>query len=40
MGTAFCGDVVLDGVNMAYRDEDNNEKQIFLTFFYEDLNFF
>ena len=41
-GNRFCGDVVLEGVNMAYRDTDNTldhvyEKQIFFDFFHEDF---
>ena len=44
MGTVFWGNVVLDSVNMAYRDEDSildqiYEKQIFLNLYNEDLNF-
>ena len=43
-GNSVCGYVVLDGVNMTYRDEDNGfyqiyAKQIFLDFYYEHLNF-
>ena len=43
-GNSLCGDVVLDGVNITYRHEDNNldqidEKQIFLDFYHEDLTF-
>ena len=43
-GNSFCEDVVLDYVNMAYRDIDNIldqiiEKKIFLDFYYEDLKF-
>ena len=44
MGTIFCGDVVLDSVNLAYRDEDNisdqlYDKQIFSGFCHEDFKF-
>ena len=40
----FGGDVVLDSVNMAYRDEVQtldqiHQKQIFLDFYYQDLKF-
>ena len=43
-GYSFCGDVVLDGVNIAYMDGDIildqiYEKQIFSDFYYEDLRF-
>ena len=39
---SFRGDVVLDSVNVAYRDEDSildqiYLKQIFLDFYYEDF---
>ena len=40
-GISLCGDVVLDSLNMSYRDEDNilgqkYEKQIFWDLCYED----
>ena len=40
---SFCGDVVLDGFNMVYNDEDSisdqtYKKQIFLDFYFEDLS--
>ena len=43
-GNRFFGDVVLDSVNMEYRDEDSNsdqiyENQIFSVLYYEDLKF-
>ena len=43
-GKSFGRDVVLDYVNMAYRDIDNIlyqiiEKKIFSDFYYEDLKF-
>ena len=43
-GNGFCGDVVLDGFNMYYRDEDSileqsYQKKISLNFYYEDLLF-
>ena len=42
-GDSFGGDVVLDGVNMACKDEDNildkiHVKQICLYFYYDDFN--
>ena len=41
---SFCGDVVLNSFNMAYRDEDrisyqNYEKLIFWDLYYKILNF-
>ena len=41
-GNSFCGDVVLDGFNMSYRDEDSileqkYEKQISWYLYYEDF---
>ena len=43
-GNSFCADVVLDGVNMTYRDEDNildqiYEKKIYSVLYDKDLNF-
>ena len=40
---SFCQDVILDSVDMAYRDENNilekiYKKQIFSDFYYEGLN--
>ena len=42
---SFCGDVVLDSLNMEYRDKDSildqmYQKQIFMDFYYEDLEFY
>ena len=41
-GSSFCGDVVLDGFNMSYRDEDSileqkYEKQISWDLYHEDF---
>ena len=41
---SLLGDVVLEGFNMVYRDEDSildqiYENQIFSAFYYEDLRF-
>jgi len=43
-GNSFCGDVVLDSFNKAYRDEDSIldqkfEKQISEDLYYEDFKF-
>ena len=38
-GSSFCGDVVLDSYNIAYRDKDSILDQIFSAFYYEDLEF-
>ena len=40
-GNSFCGDVVLDSFNMAYRDDENNnyKKNNFFELYYEDLKF-
>ena len=43
-GNRFCGDVVFDSFNMAYRDEDSildqkYEKQVFWDLYYEDFKF-
>ena len=43
-GNNFCGDVVSDGFNMSYRDEDSileqkYEKQISWDLYYEDFIF-
>ena len=42
-GNSFCGDVVLDIIKMAYKDEDSIlhqifEKQKFSEFYYDDLS--
>ena len=44
-GNSFCGDIVLDSLNMVYRDKDSildqkYEKQFFTELYYEDLKFF
>ena len=36
-GNSFGGDVVLDRVNMVFRDEDNILDQIFSEFYYGDF---
>ena len=41
-GNNFCGDVVLDSFNLAYKDQDNildkiYEKQIFSVLYYKDF---
>ena len=43
-GNSFCGDVVLDSFNKAYRDKDTildqkYEKRIFFYLYYEDFIF-
>ena len=43
-GNSFCGDVVLNGSNIAYRNGDDildlkYVEQIFLDLYYEDFNF-